>query len=266
MNIKSTVLKSIKFVLNLFPKSLTYNLLKKQKMQNLDLSKIELIKQESQENLSNIDFLEKDLLLKLGLNNERNFQFPEELDQFYGRGLFYWQYPKQFSKYLVQLSKFNIESYLEIGVRHGGTFIITVEYLQRFNDFKKALGIDICEARSLFEYQKINPKINFKRIASQADEFKELIKNSEKFDLILIDGDHDEEPVRKDFELLKDKARIIVLHDIISDACPGVVKVWNEIKEKYNDIYDFYEFIDQYDSVQKRTGERYLGIGVAVRK
>jgi len=65
---------------------------------------------------------------------------PDELYQFCGRGLHYWQYPNQFSKYLVRLSQFKVESYLEIGVRHGGTFVITVEYLSRFHPLKCAIG------------------------------------------------------------------------------------------------------------------------------
>jgi hypothetical protein len=33
----------------------------------------------------------------------------------------------------VELASHRVENYLEIGVRHGGTFVITVEYLSRFH-------------------------------------------------------------------------------------------------------------------------------------
>ncbi|MER3498603.1 MAG: hypothetical protein C4308_08210 [Chitinophagaceae bacterium] len=60
--------------------------------------------------------------------------------------------PNQFSKYLVKLSQYTIHSYFGIGVRHGGTFIITIEYLNRFNQIKKAIGVDIDYSTGLKQY------------------------------------------------------------------------------------------------------------------
>ncbi|MFM9944502.1 MAG: hypothetical protein ACKVQB_04645, partial [Bacteroidia bacterium] len=83
-------------------------------------------------------------------------------------------------------------------------------------------------------------------------------------DLVLIDGDHSFEACWSDFEVIKDKANIIVFHDIVSDVCPGVVNVWNSVKE--NVEYKTFEMIDQYEEVTLRVGKKYLGIGVAVKK
>jgi hypothetical protein len=46
----------------------------------------------------------------------------------------------------------------------------------------------------------------------------------------------------------------------VSDACKGVVSLWNKLKndKRFNNV----EFIDQYDSVQGS----YLGIGILIRK
>lgn len=262
------LLKIIKTVLKILPRPILYAILKLQKMKLINLSFVNLIREKSLDYLSNSQLLELELLLQLGLNKEKIFQyqFPQELDNFCGYGLFCWQYPNQFSKYLVQLSKFKIESYLEIGVRHGGTFVITVEYLERFQPLKKAIGIDICYCPSLVEYKKINPKIDFLQIDSTSDKFKKFIQESEGFDLVLIDGDHDEILCRNDFKTVKDKANIIVFHDIVNVECPGVVKVWNEVKEKYAEKYKFFEYTDQYKSVYQRTQQKFLGIGMAVRK
>src|SRR5438045_1902366 len=100
--------------------------MKGEEMKMIDLSYIKLITEKDEKYLEDARLLETDLLPQLGLNNERLNEFPVALYEHTGNGLLYWQYPNQFSKYLVHLSKYKIESYFEIGVRHGGTFIITV--------------------------------------------------------------------------------------------------------------------------------------------
>ncbi len=82
----------------------------------IDLSLANSIREKGLDCLSDPKKLEFDLLPSLGLNNENLREFPEELYPYCGRGLLHWQYPNQFSKYLVLLSKLRIERYLEIGV------------------------------------------------------------------------------------------------------------------------------------------------------
>lgn len=231
----------------------------------IDLSRISLIREKSLEYLSDPQLLETDLLPRLGLNNEELTEFPEELYPYCGNGLFYWQYPSQFSKYLTLLSKYNIESYLEIGTRHGGTFVITVEYLQKFHPLKYSIGIDISKCPSLEKYATINSTAKFFRFDSQSTKFENFLAEFGTFDLVLVDGCHGMEACMHDFETIKNRANIIVFHDIISDSCPGVVKIWNQVKVLFPNAYKFYEFVEQYDSVRKRTGKRYLGIGVAIK-
>jgi hypothetical protein len=240
--------------------------MKWEKMKAIDLSYIPLIREKEQEYLLNPEHLQTDLLPKLGLNNEQLYQFPEELYPYCGYGLHHWQYPNQFSKYLVQLAQFHIESYLEIGVRHGGTFVITVEYLNKFHPLKRVIGVDIGYAPSLIDYKKWNPAVQFYQADTQTLRFKEFIKKQPSFDLVLIDGSHEEEACRTDFATLKEKANIIVLHDIVSTVCPGVIQLWNELKTGCSDTYLFFEYTDQYQSVKTRTGKTFLGIGMAVKK
>ena len=83
---------------------------------------------------------------------------------------------------------------------------------------------------------------------------------------MLIDGDHTEEGCRRDFENLKHHAKILVFHDIVSDPVPGVIKVWQDVKEAEKDNFDFFEYTDQYEECVNRRGEKLLGIGVAVKK
>jgi cephalosporin hydroxylase len=251
------------------PKPILKYLQKLNRMQKtlklIDLSRINLIREKNLEYLSSADLLETDLLLKLGLNNEVLNEFPEELHTHCGHGLFSWQYPNQFSKYLTHLSKYKINSYLEIGTKHGGTFVITVEYLEKFHPLSYAVGIDISKCPSLLKYKSINPKAEFFKFDSQSAKFKKFLEKYNVLDLVLIDGCHEMEVCMNDFEIVKEKANICVFHDIVSDLCPGVVKVWNQIKNLYPNDYKFYEFIEQYDSVKKRTGQKHMGIGIAIK-
>lgn len=231
----------------------------------IDLSPLRLIREAKTEDLADPKWLET-MLPRLGLNSEWLHQFPSSLYPYTGKGLRHWQYPNQFSKYLAQLSEYDIESYLEIGVRHGGTFCITVEYLNRFHPIQKAIGVDIRPCPGLEEYRRTNPRARFEVSDSQKPAFKRLVETEGPFDLVLIDGDHTEEGCRRDFENLKQHARIFVFHDIVSDPVPGVIKVWQDVKEAEKDNFDFFEYTDQYEECVRRRGERLLGIGVAVKR
>jgi len=215
-------------------------------MQNLlDIIKNIDIKKITEEELEN-------LLPSLGMNGENVHEMPTHLSQHYNVGLKFWQYPNQFSKYLKLLSAFKVNSYLEIGCRWGGTFVITNEFLKLKNKRVKAFACDIIEMSDILtEYSKHS-------------DFKYLFINStlldkenvqEQIDLILIDGDHSYNGVKIDFERsLQYSPKYVVFHDIKSDACGGVVKFWDEIKNNYK----HHEFIEQYESVNGS----YLGIGL----
>jgi hypothetical protein len=90
--------------------------------------------------------------------------------------------------------------------------------------------------------------------------------NGRTYDLVLIDGDHSYEGAKQDYLTLKDKAKIVVFHDITNDACPGVRQLWAEIKYAESDSYTFHEFTEQYAEVVSRENHVYLGIGVAIKR
>ncbi len=213
------------------------------------------------------NYLEQNLIINLGLNNENLTEQPRELSEHFGAGLGLriWQYPNQFSKYMVELSKHahNINSYLEIGCRHGGTYVLTTEFLKAINtNFKRSTAIDIIEANQILEsYVNLTNEAEFTNINSGSQEFKDFISNN-FFDVVFIDGDHSYDFVKNDAEITRDHCNIQVFHDTVNDACLGVGIYWNEIKESHKDLYNFYDFTDQYDSV---SGS-YLGLGVAIRK
>jgi predicted O-methyltransferase YrrM len=209
-------------------------------------------------------YLEKFIIEKIGLNNEVLSEQPPELEQYYGKGLFIWQNPKQFSKYIVWLleNARNCSSYLEIGCHWGGTFIVICETLRRANpNFKWAITVDLTERTPFVErYAKIAQNSGFEimyfRGSSTSKEFIDLI-NEKKPDISFIDGDHRIFGALQDHMLVREYSKIIIHHDISSDACPETTLLWNTLKElEYERSY--VEFTDQYPSVSGK----YLGIGI----
>jgi predicted O-methyltransferase YrrM len=217
--------------------------------------------------LQDAEFLEFFLLPSLGLNDEQIHEQPSELSSFFGGGLgcHIFQYPNQFAKYLSFIAKnFSISSYLEIGCRFGGTFITTSELLRKHSKAVfEGVAVDIIAESPIMECYRNSSigKIQYLNVDSQSDEFTQFISNK-RFDLVLIDGDHSYNALKKDAECVFDRSNIMVFHDILSDACPDVSRYWNEFKSDNQLTHLFFEFTDQYESV---SGD-FLGIGVAVRK
>lgn len=224
----------------------------------IDLQRIQLLREASRDELADPAKLEG-LISELGLNDEGIATFPRELHGHCGRGLRIWQYPAQFSKYLVQLSRLNVRSYVEIGIRHGGSFVATAEYLERFHPLDYAIGVDIIPCPSMPSYELQNPKARFWCINTRTPEFAAGLDRLGPIDLVFIDSHHEEEQCRAELQLIAGHASMIAFHDIANILCPGVQRVWQELRRSAS--YACFEYNDQYGTLGP-----YMGIGLAVRK
>lgn len=221
---------------------------------------VDRIRNESLEKLKDPSYLEYKLLPELGLNDRHLNQYPSQLHPYCGIGIDSWQYPNQFSKYLHHLGNQNIKSYVEIGCHKGGTFIITVEYLSRFNELEACLAVDNWPREIMAQYAKLRPEVTYLTTSSQSSEFyDEYLKRH--WDLVLIDGDHSYKGATDDYNLIKDRANFIAFHDIVNSLCPGTQQIWADMKKTYSPD-QMYQWCDQYDEVLLRMRGSIMGIGL----
>jgi len=139
-----------------------------------------------------------------------------------------YQIPKQLAQALIYLSSKKINSYCEIGIFQGGNFVFVSEYLRKFNPDIKCVGID--------PTNYLNPEIRSYLDENEWMQFKSCTSDDiagEKFDLVLIDGNHIDGWVNKDWENLGKHASICMIHDIQEPSCQEVIEFWGDLKEKY---------------------------------
>jgi Methyltransferase domain len=231
----------------------------------IDLSHARVLRQAPIEELTDPGRLEE-LLIRGGLNDELLEQFPARLHPFTGYGLRLWQHPNQFSRYLLELSHHGVERYLEIGIRHGGSFVATVEYLNRFTPLREAVAVDIDPVPSLLPYPLAQPSVRLMQADTQSEEFAAWVRRHEPFDLAFVDGLHTYDASRRDFETVREHARLIALHDIVSPLVPDVGRVWADVRRDHAGEFEFLEFVDQYPELARGEEPQNMGIGLAVRR
>ena len=206
----------------------------------------------------------EEALPTFGMNDEQTFEMPKEFEQYMGWGVKFWQYPNQFSKLLYFLKNKDISSYLEIGCRWGGTFIIMNELLRRYNPHLKAFANDfIALSDILHTYQNSfeGNKFTYLQMESNGPYFfyslgQDISRPKPQVDLVFVDGNHLYWGIKEDYHrALSLGAKYIIFHDIASQSCPTAKWSWNEIKKNHKKVY---EYTDQYDSVKGS----YLGIGI----
>ena len=212
-----------------------------------------------------VEFIEKELILDLGLNNEALNEQPGELSPYFGKGLHLWQYPSQLSRYLVWLAHNarEIRTFSEIGCRWGGTFIIVNEWLKKVGaPLEFSLAIDPIEPTPFIEkYRALSSTpVQYIQDFSTSPRVAEYLRTF-KPDMVFIDGDHSLQGVMNDHLLVRKTSNIIVHHDVSSQSCIATTIFWNYLKQAETE-FEAAEFVQQYDSVEGS----FLGIGVLKRR
>lgn len=212
----------------------------------LDPAPLERIASEPVARLRDAEFLSHDLLPAMGLTSlTSGLLYPPRLHRWTGRGVQPIQFPIQLGPYLAEVAGAGVQSYLEVGVEHGGTFAITVEILRRFG-LRRAIAVDLGPTPLLFRRWSC-PEVEFVAVDRHTSKFMEMLREQGPFDLAMIDGDHTEAGVRADFHAVRPHARMLAFHDISEPGFPDVGRVWNSIRAEHADEYDFHEFTAQYD-------------------
>lgn len=194
------------------------------------------------------------LLPKLGMNNEFLDEMPPELCASYGMGLHFWQYPIQFAPFLISMRERPARTYLEIGSRWGGSFVIVDRLLRSLNKDLRSFAMDLIEMPALLDKYSSDADVTYIRGDSRKRETWDSLP--EQMDVVFIDGDHGYDAVRSDFNMaMQLYPHTIVLHDTVSDSCPGVRLFWQDIRRVFSDTLEFHQ---QYPSVNGS----FLGIGV----
>lgn len=135
-------------------------------------------------------------------------------------------------------AEYNLGTYLEIGVQN------------KANNYNKIA----CQVKV-----GVDPNVNDSEIrCMSSDDYFEAVKNNKppaSFDLIFIDGYHEAEQVKRDFEnslkcLLP--RGFIVIHDTLPETEIGT-RVPRETKVWWGDVYKFAMKLGQYDSIDFLT-------------
>lgn len=232
----------------------------------IDLERLELLRHVDQGWLRDPRRLPT-LIREMGLSDHHPHIMPASTYWWLGKGLRTLQYPHQFAAYLVFLSDKRVASYVEIGTESGGSFALTVAYLEATgHPIERAVAIEPQHAPGLVRLQRRYPAVQYLQALSTDPEVQAALRQR-SWDLVFIDGDHSYSSCRADFELAQNLgARMIVLHDIVDAGCPDVRRVWQEIRQQHADEYTFEEFTQQYTDVTDWSLATHFGIGVAVAK
>jgi hypothetical protein len=245
-----------------------------ERMRGCVIEKIDSIQNLSAQQCLDVQFLEHEFIPWLGLNNEALSAYPPELNKYCGSGLHIWQYPNQLAKLLVWMSSNarEVGCYMEIGCRWGGMFILISEWLRKHSpQMSRVIAVDLIEPTPLLEeyfsilQNEINPKqqkieplyICGPSTSAQVQRVTELTRP----DFVFIDGDHSLKGALSDHMRVRNFARIIVHHDVISEHLDTMI-LWNTLKEFEHHDFVIVEFVDQYTSVKVNTN----GFGILSRK
>lgn len=176
------------------------------------------------------------------LRNEAGSSNPDYFHAKKTGGLKLQQVPEEYCALLTLLKASDIKTYLELGIGNGGSFVTACYFMKHSLETAVAvdnlayrnLGIGQNETEILSYINSIETKASKFFINSSTDDYFKSIDSRLSYDCIFIDADHSYEGAKRDYEnSLKhiNKGGLIIFHDINSAACPGIMKLWQEVKQ-----------------------------------
>ena len=141
------------------------------------------------------------------------------------------QRPREFAQYCVYLSKYKIETAIEVGVFRGKSSYFMCALLARKNPNLIYELVDIADDLSNFEeFHELLPQMR-KRIPSTSDDYI-----GKAYDFVFIDADHSYDASMRDYMNLGQYAKkMTVFHDIYAHEYDnlngGTVRMWNEVMD-----------------------------------
>lgn len=167
-------------------------------------------------------------------------------------GLKLQQVPEEYAELLFILKDFGAESYLALGIGNGGSFAMECFFMKE--TLKNAVEVDNLaygsqigqnEIEILSMIENVRPFMgkdcNIQFYKDTTDEYFKQLSKTAKFDVIFIDADHSYEGAKKDYDnSLKhlSKEGLIIFHDINSEACPGIQRLWKEAKKEHKSNWE----------------------------
>jgi hypothetical protein len=133
------------------------------------------------------------------------------------------------------LERENVRSYLEIGNWTGK--LVTV--LHRLFSFDKLAAADIGWTAQIGLPFSVPEDAQFFLGDSHSQEYREWRESLGHIDMVLIDGDHSYEGVRRDFEINREYPhRFLAFHDIANShpQIQGVAQLWKELEGNKTEI------------------------------
>lgn len=144
------------------------------------------------------------------------------------------------------------DSYLEVGVRRGHSFIAALTANPKLN--ATAADIWSCgeyggeeNTKELFEatIKRLKPEVKFSTVVGDSGlTLPEMARQEKHFDMITVDGNHDSEPAAIDLlnaDKLLDDGGIIIFDGVVHPLYPGLKQVWEFFKDK-RPLWEFHYF------------------------
>lgn len=176
------------------------------------------------EDLNEVDKLEL-AICKVGITHHKGFIYDSRYEPYlnaYGC----YQLPHEFAEFLLAISKEHVRTVFDIGTCSGYTAALLGVFLSRFSDSVTVDSVDI--TRNTKHRQWIASVLRRNGITISFIEGTSADFNGKSYDLCFIDGSHQYEWVKNDYNNVGRHSRLCAFHDI--RFCEGVIRFYNECK------------------------------------